>query len=192
MSSFSLRHALAVLTIVLLTSFRPVGAQSPAPGNAGTAGTAFRDHPAWTLVDGVLTTQSATEKLPLASKATLVDSVTSFEYKAPAGASARLFIQGRYGFELKGNGQWQPFSLRFRAPRFDSGFNKVEKAFILEAHNGADLQRNVLLDGPTPGSVWENEDRAGPAFIIVQQGPFSLRNSRHEAPVISSSPARPR
>jgi hypothetical protein len=174
MPSFVLRHALAVLTIVALTSFRPAEAQSP-PANA------FRDHPAWTLVDGVLTTQSATEKFPLATKATLVDSVTSFEYKAPEGSVGRLFVQGRYGFELKGNGQWQLFTLRFRAPRFDAGFSKVEKAFILEAHNGAEVQRNVLLDGASPGAVWENEDRAGPAFVFVQKGPFSIRNSRHEA-----------
>ncbi|MEO8017123.1 MAG: c-type cytochrome [Pseudomonadota bacterium] len=175
MPRFLLRHVLAVLTIIVFTSFTAAEAQT-----AAAPGAAFRDNPAWTVADGALTTQSASDKSPLVSKATLSDSVTAFEYRAPAGASATLYVQGRYGFPLVGNGQWQAFTLRLRGPRFDAGFSKVEKAFIVDVRNGSDFRRNVLLDGSSPGSIWESEDRAGPAFIVVKQGPFSVRNTRHE------------
>jgi len=174
MPRFMLRHVLAVLTIVVLTSFRPAEAQN-APGAA------FRDNPAWTVADGALTTQTASDKSPLVSKATLTDSVTAFEYRAPAGSNATLLVQGRYAFELAGTGQWQAFSLKFRGPRFDAGYNKLENAFILEVHNGSDFRRNVIVDGPSTGAIWNGEDRSGPTFIVVQQGPFSVRNARHEA-----------
>ncbi len=104
---------------------------------------AFRDNPAWTVADGALTTQAEAGKTPLVSRATLADSVTSFDFRAPAGARATLYVQGRYAFELVGNGDWQPFALRFRAPRFDAGFNKIQPAFVLDVRNGTDFRRNV-------------------------------------------------
>jgi hypothetical protein len=172
MSGNARRHTLAVLTIVALTSFQGALAQSP--------GNAFRDNPDWSVVDGALTTQSAPKDRGLATRATLADSVTAFEYRAPAGSRATLYVQGRYAFDLVGNGEWVPFSLRFRAPRFDAGFNKVENAFALEVRNGTDFRRSVIIESPGPNPVFGGEDRRGPAFVVVQQGPFSLRNSRHE------------
>ncbi|HEV7606568.1 MAG TPA: c-type cytochrome [Steroidobacteraceae bacterium] len=175
MPRFLLRHALAVLTVAVLTSFAPAGAQ-----NTAAPGVTFRDNPSWAVVDGTLATQTASDKSPLVSKATLTDSVTAFEYRAPPGASATLLVQGRYAFELAGTGQWQTFNLKFRGPRFDAGYNKLESAFILEVRNGTDFRHNVIVDAPSTGAIWAGEDRSGPTFVVVKEGPFALRNARHE------------
>ena len=172
MSGFFRRHTLAVLTIVALTSFQAQAQTAPE--------SAFRDNPAWKLSDGVLSTPGPSEGRGLVTRATLADSFTEFEYRAPAGASANLFVMGRYGFELKGTGNWQKFSLKFRAPRFDEGFSKVQPALVLEVRNGTSVQRNQLVESPSKGAVWDNEDRRGPAFIVVAQGGFELRNSSHQ------------
>lgn len=174
MSGFIRRHALAVVTMFALASFHAQGAED-APGAA------FRDNPAWTVSDGALTTQGPEEGRGLVSRLTLADSVSSFEYRAPVGALAKFYLMGRYGFDLKGTGEWQAFTVRFRAPRFDEGFNKIQPAFILEVRNGADVRRNVIVEAPSEGSVWQNEDQRGPAFIIVRSGPFAIRKSSHEA-----------
>jgi hypothetical protein len=176
MPKFLRRHSVAVLTIAALASFHIASAQNATP----PAG-AFRDNPAWTVVDGALTTQAEAGKTPLVSRSTLADSVTSFDFRAPAGSRAMLYVQGRYAFELVGNGDWQPFALRFRAPRFDVGFNKTQPAFVLDVRNGTDFRRNVRLEGASEGAFWTNEDRRGPSFIFVRQaGPFALRNARVE------------
>jgi mono/diheme cytochrome c family protein len=173
MPGFIRRQTLAVLTIIALASFNVAQAQDAADA-------AFRDNPAWSMSDGALTTQGPAGGRGLVSRATLADSFTRFEYRAPVGASANLYLMGRYGFELKGNGNWQSFSLKFRAPRFDEGFNKIQPGFVLELRNGAELRRNLPIETPSPGAIWENEDRRGPAFVVVQKGPFALRNAAHD------------
>jgi mono/diheme cytochrome c family protein len=180
MSGNARRHALAVLTMVALTSFHAAEGQTPS-----APGAAFRENPDWTEEDGALITQAAPKDRGLATRATLADSVTAFEYRAPTGARATLFVEGRYAFELAGKGagkgDWQSFALRFRAPRFDAGYNKLENAFVLtEVRNGIDFRRNVIIPGPSEGAIWNGEDRSGPAFIVVAQGPFAVRNARHE------------
>ncbi|HUQ12476.1 MAG TPA: c-type cytochrome, partial [Steroidobacteraceae bacterium] len=114
------------------------------------------------------------------TRLTLADSVTSFDYRSPAGASATLYLMGRYGFDLKGNGDWQSFSVKFRAPRFDDGYNKLQPGLVLEVRNGTDVKRNLLIEGPSDGAIWQGEDKRGPAFIVVKSGPFAVRQSRHE------------
>jgi hypothetical protein len=89
MSKFLRRHSVAVLTIAALASFHISSDQ-----NATRPVGAFRDNPAWTVVDGALTTQAEAGKTPLVSRSTLADSVTSFDFRAPAGARATLFVQG--------------------------------------------------------------------------------------------------
>jgi hypothetical protein len=110
------RHALAFLTAVALTGFTSAHAQTT---NGGPA--PFRENPAWTLSDGVLTTSATGMPSALVSRGGLADSVTSLEFRAPAGAKATAFFEGRYALELEGNGDWQNVSVKFRAPRFDEG-----------------------------------------------------------------------
>jgi mono/diheme cytochrome c family protein len=168
------RHTLAVLTIVALASFQYVQAQ------AATAEPAFRDNPAWTLTDGVLSTQGPAEGRGLVTRATLTDSITSFEFRAPKGARANVIFMGRYAIELVGNGDWQPFNVRFRGPRFDAGFTKLEYAFALDVRIGADLRRSVIFEGPSPVAIWDGEDKRGPTFVVPVEGPLAIRNARHE------------
>jgi mono/diheme cytochrome c family protein len=169
------RRSLAVLTVAALASFHIARAQDAMPPEG-----AFRDNPAWAIEDGALTTKVAAQDRGLVTRATLADSVTSFEYRAPVGARANLVLMGRYAFELVGNGNWQPFAVRFRAPRFDAGFTKLDNAFALDVRNGAEVTRSVFFEGPSATAIWQGEDKRGPAFIVVAQGPFSVRNARHE------------
>ncbi|HEY5810120.1 MAG TPA: hypothetical protein VIT67_19260 [Povalibacter sp.] len=117
----------------------------------------------------------------LMSRAGLADSVTAFEFRAPRGARATAFIAGRYAFELEGTGDWQNFSVKFRAPRFDEGYNKLENAFALEARIGTAVRRNVVFEKASPDARWDAEDLRGPLFIVVAQAPFSIRNAQHDA-----------
>jgi len=171
------RHALAFLTTVALTSFTSVHAQS----SSAAASSPFRESPAWTASDGVLTTNATGMESALVTRAGLADSVTSFEFRAPKGAKATVFTEGRYAFELEGNGEWQSFSVTFRGPRFDEGYNKIENAFALEQRVGTEVRRNIVFEKQSPNARWEAEDSRGPTFVVVTQGPFSIRNARHDA-----------
>ena len=173
MSGLMCRHTLAVVTIVALASFH-VQAQEASPAAA------FRDNPAWTVSDGALTTTGPAEGRGLGTRATLADSVTAFEFKSPAGATASLYLMGRYGFELKGNGNWQSFHVKFRAPRFDEGYNKLSPGLVLEVRNGGEVKKNLIIAGPSDGAIWQGEDKRGPAFIVVKSGPFAVRNASHD------------
>ena len=169
------RQVVAVLTTVALTSFA-------FSQNAAAPRGAFRDNTNWTLTDGVYSTTSATGiDTALVTRATLADSVTTFEFRAPVGSKATLYMDGRYGIELAGTGDWQPVVVRFRAPRFDEGYKKKDNAFALEVRIGSETRRNVLMPQSSPGARWEAEDRSGPSFIAVNQPPFAVRNARHDA-----------
>src|SRR5262245_15458287 len=120
MPKFS-RRAAAVLTSFALASFS-VHAQS-----------ALRDSPAWKSADGVVTFDATpSRETPLYTRAALSDSITSFEFRAPKGAKARAYIQGRYAVDLDGTGDWQGVAIRFRGPRMDAGFSKIANAMMLE------------------------------------------------------------
>src|SRR5262245_10084057 len=65
---------------------------------------------------------------------------------------------GREGFEghpprvgaAKRPGEWQSFDVVFRAPRFDAGGKRIEKArFASVIHNGRLVHRDVEVGGPT-------------------------------------------
>ena len=168
-------RAFAVLTVAVLTSF-------PAAEAAETAGAfgAFRDNPAWTVADGAVSSSATQLQNALVSRSTLADSVTSFEYRAPKGAHATLYLMGRYALELPGNGDWQGASIRLRAPRFDAGYNKKDNALVLEARVGGDLKKNVIYTGASEGARWPAEDMRGPSFFVIDEGTFAVRNSRHD------------
>jgi hypothetical protein len=148
MLKFRGRQTLAVLTIAALASFIDAAAQNAAP-----ASSAFRDNAAWTVDHGVLTSAVAVSMdQALQTRATLADSVTRFDFRGPVGSKATLYLAGRYAIELAGNGDWQPFSVRFRAPRFDEGFNKKDNALALEIHIGGETRRNVVMPTSSPGA----------------------------------------
>ena len=174
MSKFSGR-LLAVLTVATLASFVAVRAASVPGGSGG-----FRDNPAWTAADGAVSSSATGMQNALASRVTTGDSVTSLEYRAPAGARATLYLLGRYAVPVTGNGDWQKLMVRMRAPRYDAGYNKQSNAFALEISNGGKSVRNVVYEGASPGARWAAEDMRGPAYFVIDEGTFAVRNTRHD------------
>ncbi len=173
MLKFSHRVA-AVLTSFALASFTLA--------QGGGSISALRDSPAWKTADGVVTYDAAPSRdNALYTRGSFGDSITSFEFRAPKGAGAKAYFQGRYAVELAGTGDWQSVAVRFRAPRMDAGYNKVANALMLDLRVGNDARRNVVFDKPSEGARWDGEDFRGPIVFFVDQGPFSLRNVSHEA-----------
>ena len=174
MSKF-FRRALAALTVAVFTSFAIVQAQ-----DAAAAFSAFRDNPAWTAADGVLSSSAATMQNALQSRVTTADSVTSLQFRAPAGAHATIYLMGRYAVALAGNGDWQDVAVRLRAPRYDAGYNKQSNALALDIKVGSDVRHNVIFEGASPGARWAAEDMRGPMFFVIDEGTFAIRNARHD------------
>jgi hypothetical protein len=170
------RQTLVVLTIVALTSFSSAFAQSGSESIGP-----FRGNAAWTSADGGWSTAAASPDGSLMTGNALADSVTALEFKAPKGARASIFLMGRYSFEMLGNGEWQNFSVRFRAPRFDEGFKKTDKALAVEVRSGGDVRRNVIIEKPNVGARWDAEDMRGPTMLVVTEGPFAIRNIQQDA-----------
>lgn len=141
---------------------------------------AFRSDPAWVAKDGALTLDAVSAVNTLKTRDDLGDSITSFEFRAPVGAHASLYVQGRYAVALEGNGDWQPVAIRFRAARFDPGFRKSQNALALEIRRGDTTQRNVLFEQPDAAAVSTNESPRGVTLLQVPQGPFSVRNAVHK------------
>jgi hypothetical protein len=162
-----------VLGLALLAHFSFASAQDSPFG-------AFRPNPAWTVADGEVSLETAAPAATLQTYGVFADSYTKIEFQAPRGASAALHVEGRYVFVLEGNGEWQTFELKFRGPKFDEGFNKLQNAFALEVRNGERVERNVIFESASPGAHWDNEDHRGPSFLVVKQGPFKFRNAIHQ------------
>jgi mono/diheme cytochrome c family protein len=174
MSKISSR-VLAVLTAAVFASFVAVHAADARAGHG-----AFRDKASWTVADGAVSSSATGLENALVSRATLADSVTSLDYKAPAGAQAHLLLMGRYAVPVTGNGDWQNLTVRLRAPRFDAGYNKQSRALALEITNAGKTRRNVIFEGASPGARWPAEDMRGPTFFVIDEGSFAVRNSRHD------------
>ncbi len=178
MSKFR-RCTLGVLTTLVLTSFIGLRAQNTEQIRP------FRDNAAWTVADGVWATTkaAASPEEYLMTRGALADSVTTFEYRAPTGASAKLYLMGRYAVELPGSGagegEWTPVTIRFRAPRFDAGFTKKDPALVIESRVGKDTKRGVIHPGADAGARWDSEDFRGPGVLAVVTPPFALRNVNH-------------
>jgi mono/diheme cytochrome c family protein len=153
-----------------------------APSTAQDSGFGpFRHNSAWSAVDGTLTLNNATPESTLMTSVAFADGIVALEYRAPPGARATLYMQGRYGFVLEGNGDWQKLAIKLRGPRFDAGYQKQQNAVALEIRNGARAERNVLFEKASPGARWEGEDSRGPHFLVVEKGPFSIRDIQLEA-----------
>ncbi len=174
MTRFKRHHQSIALALALLAHVSLVSAQGDPFG-------AFRTKAEWTAADNAISLETPSPTSMLVTHGVYADSVTSLEFHAPRGSSAMLHVQGRYVFALEGNGDWQSFELKFRGPRFDAGFNKLQNAFALEVRNGSRVERNLIFEGASPGARWDNEDHRGPTFLTVKQGPFKIRNAVHQA-----------
>lgn len=76
-------------------------------------------------------------------------------------------------------GEWQTFDIVFRAPRFDASGKKTANARVVRiTHNGQLIHENVELNGPTRGSLWEDDKPVGPLRFQGDHGPVAFRNVR--------------
>jgi hypothetical protein len=77
-------------------------------------------------------------------------------------------------------GLWQHLDIVFRAPRFD-GKRKIANArFVRVALNGAVVQENVEVTGPTRAAPFEDERATGPLMIQGDHGPLAVRNIQYK------------
>ena len=74
-------------------------------------------------------------------------------------------------------GEWQTLEVSFRAPRFDTSGKKVANAkFLRVVYNGAVVQQDVEVDGPTTSGRGTPEAVAGPLMLQGDHGPVAFRN----------------
>ena len=73
--------------------------------------------------------------------------------------------------------EWNRVAIRYRAPRYDEGFNKAELPVILEVRlNDTIVQRNVQPEAVAPMAMDHNEGPSGPFSVFSQSGPVALAN----------------
>lgn len=74
-------------------------------------------------------------------------------------------------------GLWQHLEISFQAPKFDASGKKTANARLLKVVlNGAVVQENIELTGPTGGPISEQEALKGPFMIQGDHGPVAFRN----------------
>lgn len=79
----------------------------------------------------------------------------------------------------RGPGLWQHLKMSFQAPRFDANGKKFENARIVRAElNGVIIHENLELQGPTRGSISNEEAATGPLRIQGDHGSVALKNIR--------------
>ncbi len=78
-------------------------------------------------------------------------------------------------------GLWQHLDVKFRAPRFDEQGKKIENARFTEVKlNGAVVQKEVEVTGPTRAAAFEDEKPTGPLMIQGDHGPVAIQNIRYK------------
>jgi len=97
--------------------------------------------------------------------------------------------EGQKGYEgtapkvnaSKAPGLWQNFKIEFQAPRFDENGQKTENAIFKKVyHNGFLIHENIVLTGPTRGSIFPKEAATGPLFIQGDHGAVAFRNFKYK------------
>ncbi len=131
------------------------------------------------------------------------------EFQLSKEASAALLLQGRYGITLANKGAggliagpdqnrvpgqaplkqqdltpgvWHRLEVRFRAPRFDEAYNKVDPAMFLDVRlNGELVQQNARVQGFSRNPIFNWEEQFGPLALKLYQGSIALKslNIRH-------------
>jgi hypothetical protein len=129
------------------------------------------------------------------------------EVMVPKGSNSGIYVMGEYEIQVldswgrvkmgggdmgavygaspprvnasKKPGQWQQYVIDFRAPKFDSAGQKVDKAQLVRVElNGQALHENVIMDKQTPGGVSGREAPTGTGPLMFQgnHGPVAYRN----------------
>ena len=97
--------------------------------------------------------------------------------------------EGQKGYEgsaplsnaCKAPGLWQHYKIYFIAPRFDASGKKIKNARFEHVYlNGALVQRDVEVTGPTRAAFFEDEKPFGPLMIQGDHGPMAIRNIKYK------------
>ncbi len=141
----------------------------------------------------------------LASTAKWGDVLLTLEVMVPKGSNSGIYLMGEYEVQVldsfgndehpqasdmgalygaqppqnptyRAPGEWNKFEIRFQAPRFDANGKKIANAkFVRVKLNGLTVQRNVEMQGPTPGGVDGKEKATGPLMFQGNHGPVAYR-----------------
>jgi hypothetical protein len=77
-------------------------------------------------------------------------------------------------------GLWQHLEVTFKAPRFDTAGKKITSArFVSIKLNGATIQENIFVSGPTRSAAFENEKPYGSLMIQGDHGPLAIKNIKY-------------
>lgn len=77
-------------------------------------------------------------------------------------------------------GLWQHLSIKFRAPRFNQAGEKTANARFEEVYlNGALVQQQATVTGPTRSAMFEDEKITGPLMLQGDHGNVAFRNIRY-------------
>ncbi|MDZ7694112.1 MAG: family 16 glycoside hydrolase [Balneolaceae bacterium] len=97
--------------------------------------------------------------------------------------------EGQKGYEghpplmnaARAPGLWQHYKILFSGPEFDEQGNKVQNARFEEVWlNGALVQENVEITGPTRAAPFTDEQPTGPLMIQGDHGPVAVRNIEYK------------
>jgi hypothetical protein len=147
------------------------------------------------------------ESWDIASKKKFGDCRIELDVMVPKGANSGIYVMGEYeiqvldsyGKEEIGNGdmgaiygagaakvnaskkpgEWQKYSIRWQAPKFnDAGEKTANAKFLAVRLNGKVVQKDVEMKGPTPGGLTGKEAATGPIMFQGNHGPVAYRNIR--------------
>ena len=147
------------------------------------------------------------DSLDIYSKSVYGDAHIELEIMVPKDSNSGVYIQGEYEIQVldsfgrekmtngdmgaiygaappplnasKAPGEWQTYTIDFKAPRFDKEGKKVSNAqYLLIELNGRLLHAELELRMLTPGGVDGKEKALGPIMFQGNHGPVAYRNIR--------------
>jgi hypothetical protein len=184
-----------------LEGWKPKG---PAEKSKWKAGKATADAQKLVVGEGTELVNAEGHGLDLYSEAKWGDGVIELEVMVPKGSNSGIYVMGEYEVQVfdsfgkekvgagdmgglygatppktnasKAPGEWQSFRIDFRAPKFDAEGKRTAKAtFVKVELNGALIQENVEMNGPTPGGLTGKEAATGPLMFQGDHGPVAYR-----------------
>jgi hypothetical protein len=142
----------------------------------------------------------------ISTERTFGDCIIELEFMVPKGSNSGIYLMGEYEIQIldsygveklgpgdlgaiysaqvppvnaaKMPGEWQKFSIHFRAPRFEDGAKTENARFLLVELNDQTLHKDVEVKGPTPGGLTGKEAPQGPLMFQGDHGPVAYRDIR--------------
>lgn len=188
-----------------LTGWKPKGAPEKSKWTVGKAALDPADPKKLVVTPGNELINATGGGVDFYSEATHGDAVIEVELMVPKGSNSGVYVMGEYEVQVldsfgkeklgmgdigalynaaapksnasKAPGEWQKFTIDFRAPKFDAEGKKTANAVFVKIDlNGTVIQENVEMKGPTPGGVTGKEKAQGPLMFQGDHGAVSYRN----------------